>query len=121
MELEQKRDSEVLEVVQTHNKQLKFDIEDTHLQLEQKRADYYNLENELLHWKSHCEKLNTENTSVRDVIQELEEKNRKLVEKLNQQIMQRVNEYKDKAMHALSRSDSPSKIRRAVQNLGAGA
>ena len=52
--------------------------------MEQKRADYYNLENELLHWKSHCEKLNTENTSVRDVIQELEEKNRKLVEKLNQ-------------------------------------
>jgi len=47
---------------------LKFELEETHLQLEQRRADYFNLENELLHWKAHCEKLNTENASVRDVI-----------------------------------------------------
>lgn len=50
-------------------------------------------------------------------MQELEDKNRKLVEKLNQQIMQRVTEYKEKALQALHRSDSPTKIKRACQGI----
>lgn len=47
-------------------------------------------------------------------MQDLEDKNRKLVEKLNQQILQRVTEYKEKALIALNRSDSPGKIRRII-------
>jgi hypothetical protein len=45
----------------------------------------------------------------------LEDKNRKLVEKLNQQILQRVTEYKEKALIALNRNDSPGKIRRGIE------
>jgi hypothetical protein len=53
---------------------------------------------------------------MREVIDDLEDKNRKLVEKLNQQILQRVTEYKEKALQALTRgpaADSPGKLRRA--------
>jgi len=35
---------------------------------------------------------------MQEVIEDLEDKNRKLVEKLNQQILQRVTEYKEKAL-----------------------
>jgi len=46
---------------------------------------------------------------LREIVQDLEDKNRKLVEKLNQQILQRVTEYKEKALIALNRNDSPAK------------
>jgi hypothetical protein len=44
----------------------------------------------------------------------LEDKNRRLVEKLNQQILQRVTEYKEKALIALNRNESSpgTKMRR---------
>jgi len=98
MEHDRKRERDEFEALTGQTKQLKFELEETHLQLEQRRADYFNLENELLHWKAHCEKLNTENASARDVIQDLEEKNKKLVDRINQQIMHRVTEYKEKAL-----------------------
>ena len=46
---------------------------------------------------------------MREIVQDLEDKNRKLVEKLNQQILQRVTEYKEKALITLNRNDSPAK------------
>ena len=48
--------------------------------------------------KSLCERRDSEIVSIREVIDDLEDKNRKLVDKLNQQIMQRVTEYKEKAL-----------------------
>jgi len=57
--------------------------------------------------------------NLREVVQDLEDKNRKLVEKLNQQILQRVTEYKEKALIALNRNDSPAKqIRRTIAATG---
>lgn len=57
--------------------------------------------------KSLCEKRDSEIISLREVIEDLEDKNRKLVDKLNQQIMQRVSEYKEKALQALTKNESP--------------
>ena len=56
------------------------------------------IENDVLHWRSTADNLNTENNNLRAVVEDLEDKNRRLVEKLNQQIMQRVTEYKEKAL-----------------------
>jgi hypothetical protein len=53
---------------------------------------------EVEHLKSLCERRDSEIVSLREVIDDLEDKNRKLVDKLNQQIMQRVTEYKEKAL-----------------------
>jgi len=39
-----------------------------------------------------------------------------LVDRLNQQIMQRVTEYKEKALQALNRNESPYKLRTALQS-----
>ena len=84
-------------------------------QYENKREEVNEYERELSGCRTHLERLNQENNTLRDLVQELEDKNRKLVEKLNQQIMQRVTEYKEKALQALHRSDSPTKIKRACQ------
>ena len=62
-----------------------------------------------------CDRYHQENLNLREIVQDLEDKNRKLVDKLNQQILQRVTEYKEKALIALNRNDSPAKqIRRAI-------
>jgi hypothetical protein len=61
-----------------------------------------------------CELFHSDNMNLREVVQDLEDKNRKLKEKLNQQTLQRVTEYKEKALIAFNRSDSPSKLRRAA-------
>ena len=58
--------------------------------------------------KSLCERRDSEIVSLREVVDDLEDKNRKLVDKLNQQIMQRVTEYKEKALQALTKNDSGS-------------
>jgi predicted nucleic acid-binding Zn-ribbon protein len=62
-----------------------------------------------------CDQRETEMAQMRDVIEDLEDKNRKLVDKLNQQILSRVTEYKEKALQALTKNDnnSPGKARRA--------
>jgi phage shock protein A len=63
---------------------------------------------EVEHLKSLCERRDSEIVSLREVIDDLEDKNRKLVDKLNQQIMQRVTEYKEKALQALTKNDNGS-------------
>jgi phage shock protein A len=63
---------------------------------------------EVAHLKSLCERRDSEIVSLREVIDDLEDKNRKLVDKLNQQIMQRVTEYKEKALQALTKNDNGS-------------
>lgn len=68
-------------------------------------------ERDLSGCRTSIERLGQENNTLRDLVEELEDKNRKLVDKLNQQIMQRVTEYKEKALHALHRSDSPTKVK----------
>ena len=68
-------------------------------------------ERELSGCRTSLERFSQENGTLRELVEELEDKNRRLVDKLNQQIMQRVTEYKEKALFALHRSDSPTKVR----------
>ena len=77
-------------------------------------AELSDMVNEAERQRMECEHFRSDNMNLREILQDLEDKNRKLVEKLNQQILQRVTEYKEKALIALNRSDSPSKLRRAA-------
>jgi len=64
-------------------------------------------------WKEVVEKLNQENTELKTAIEDLERRNRELIEKMNMIIVSRATEYKEKALQALARNDSPSKARRS--------
>ena len=85
-------------------------------QLQEKVEQLQAVMKEADNYKGVCERRETEIAEMRDVIEDLEDKNRKLVDKLNQQILSRVTEYKEKALQALTKNDynnSPSKARRA--------
>jgi hypothetical protein len=58
--------------------------------------------------------LNDESSELKRIIEDLEHKNRKLVEKLNDQIYQKATEYKERTLQALTKSESPTKLRRAI-------
>lgn len=72
------------------------------------------LNKDLLNWKELVDRVTSENTSLKQVIDDLEDKNRKLVEKINEQIMLKAVEYKERTLQALTKSDSPYKLRQAL-------
>ena len=90
------------------------------MRLQQKTDEAENLSLQALSWRDQAERLDSECNQLRDVIQDLEDKNRKLVEKINQQILQSVTDFKEKALRALTRgNDSPTKqLRRVLQSGG---
>jgi hypothetical protein len=55
------------------------------------------------------------------VIDDLESKNRKLVDKLNELMYNKASEYKERTLLALTKSDSPTKLKRALQGNNADA
>lgn len=117
MEDMRRKDHEEMQKLALYVKDLTFQLADLSLQLDSKRDEAMQYERELCGARTSVERLSQENNTLRDLVQELEDKNRKLVDKLNQQIMQRVTEYKEKALHALHRSDSPTKVRLACQGI----
>lgn len=114
-QVEEQKNLDLQEIMQLQNhvKEINFQYEETLLRLDQKTEECVNLSNDSMHWRDTADKLNTENNQLKDVIEDLEDKNRRLVDKMNQQILHRVTEYKEKALQALTRTDSPSKLRRA--------
>ena len=108
------QDHHEIQSLSSHLKDLKFQYEDTHLMLQHKSDEAANLGSDNLQWQDHADRVTSENKQLRDVIEDLEDKNRRLVDKLNQQILSRVTEYKEKALQALTRSDSPGKLRRVT-------
>jgi seryl-tRNA synthetase len=87
----------------------RYDTTATHLQA--KMEELSDMVHEAERQRQDCERAQAESQQLREVVQDLEDKNRRLVEKLNQQILQRVTEYKEKALQALNRpsENSPSR------------
>lgn len=71
-----------------------------------------------MQWREVVDRLNNEGAELKKIIEELEMKNRKLVEKLNDQIYQKATEYKERTLQALQKSESPTKLRRALHGGG---
>ncbi len=61
------------------------------------------------------DRLNSENEELKSVIDDLEGKNRKLVEKLNEFMYNKATEYKERTLQALTKNDSPTKLKRVIQ------
>lgn len=70
---------------------------------------------DIVQYKSVIDRLNNENEELKAVIDDLEGKNRKLVEKLNDFIYNKATEYKERTLQALTKNDSPTKLKRAIQ------
>ena len=51
-----------------------------------------------MQWREVVDRLNNEGAELKKIIEELEMKNRKLVEKLNDQIYQKATEYKERTL-----------------------
>lgn len=100
--------------LKAHLGDLKGRYEENSNHLQGKMVELSDMVHEADRQRMECERYHSDNLNLREIVQDLEDKNRKLVEKLNQQILQRVTEYKEKALIALNRSDSPSKLRRAA-------
>jgi len=56
------------------------------------------LNRDVLSWNEVVSRLNVENNELKTVIQDLEDKNKRLVGKLNEQIMNKATEYKQKTL-----------------------
>ena len=66
--------------------------------LHHKTEDINSLNKDILSWKEVVDRLNSENKELQLVIEDLESKNRKLVEKINEQIYIKATEYKERTL-----------------------
>jgi len=80
-----------------------------------KNEEVHILNSDVLSWKDCVERMNSENEELKRVIEDLEVKNRKLVDKLNEFMYNKASEYKERTLQALTKSESPSKLKRAIQ------
>ena len=106
------------------SKDLKLQNDDLHQRLAAKSDESRQMQEEMFYWKETGERLQTEVNDLKRIVEDVEDKNRKLIEKLNEQIYMKATEYKEKTLQALQRSDSPTKLRRAIgftNSLGPGA
>ena len=63
-------------------------------QISGKGDENIGLGREILSWRDVVDRLNSENTELKQMIEDLEHKNRKLVDKLNEQIYNHATDYK---------------------------
>jgi len=84
------------------------------MQLQESGEEKHLLNTEIVDWRTCVDRLNNENEELKEVISDLESKNRKLVEKLNEFIYNKAAEYKERTLQALSKNDSPTKLKRAI-------
>ena len=125
-QFDNRRQQEVhdMQHLSTLNKDLKHQNEDLHQRLAAKSDESRQMQEEMFYWKETGERLQGEVGDLKRIVEDMEDKNRKLIEKLNEQIYMKATEYKEKTLQALQRSDSPTKLRRAIgftSSVGPGA
>lgn len=64
-------------------------------------------------WKEVIDKGSDEVAQLKQIIADLEDKNRKLNEKLNEVIYNKASAYKQRTLQALRRGESPERLERA--------
>jgi hypothetical protein len=67
-------------------------------QLSQKSDETTGLNKDIFRLNDYIDQLTSENKELKLVIEDLEDKNRKLVEKINEQIMAKATEYKERTL-----------------------
>lgn len=90
--------------LKSHVKDLKYQIDELLRQQKERSEETQGLHRELVEWKDLVDKLTLENKELKYVIDEVEHKNRKLVERLNDQIYNKATEYKERTLQALAKS-----------------
>ena len=83
-------------------------------QLSAKADETHSLNKEIANWKDVVDRMTSENVELKSIMEDLELRNRKLVDKLNEQIYNQATDYKQRTLQALVKNDSPTKIRQAL-------
>jgi predicted nucleic acid-binding Zn-ribbon protein len=71
------------------------------------------LHKEIQTWREVIDKSGDEVTALKEIIADLEDKNRKLNEKLNEIIYNKASAYKQRTLQALRRGESPERVEKA--------
>ena len=77
---------------------MKYQMEDLIRQQSIKDEESSLLSKDIMSWREVVDRLSAENTELKTVIEELENKNRRLVDKLNEQIYNKATEYKERTL-----------------------
>lgn len=93
---------------------MRYQNEETRREISHKNEEISALNRDILSWREVVERLNSENKELQLVIEDIENKNRKLVEKINEQIYMKAAEYKERTLQALTKNDSPSKLKQVL-------
>ena len=101
--------------MQAQLKDAKYQGEQCFRELQARQEEIARLNRESVEWRTLADRLQDDNGELRRIVEEVELKNRSLVEKLNEQIYLKAAEYKEKTLQALSKSDSPAKLKRIIQ------
>lgn len=80
---------------------LRYRCEDLENALAKSNAEEDFLRNEIVSWKEVCEALNDENRELKQTIEDIENKNKKLGEVMNSAIFNQAADYKQKALNSL--------------------
>ena len=75
-------------------------------------CDYLN--KDILSWKQILDQMWIENNQLKKMLEELEEKNKKLVETLNLHLYNKATEYKERALTHLKNTNSPSRVKQIL-------
>ena len=93
-----------------------YDIESLTKQINLKQCEIDTMQKDIQAWKEMVENLGLEKNQLLKMIEELEEKNRKLNDLLNQYMYNRAQEIKKKSYDALKASHSPARINRIMSS-----
>lgn len=77
---------------------MRYQNDEAYRKITLKSEECASLNLEIMSWKEVNDRLNQENSDLKSVIDDLESKNRKLVDKLNEQIYLKASEYKEKTL-----------------------
>jgi len=108
-------DGQEIASLQGQLRDAKYQCEQYYRELQARQEEISRLNRDGVEWRTTVDGLQDENGELRRVVEEVELKNRSLVEKLNEQIYMKATEYKEKTLQALTRSDSPTKLKRIIQ------
>jgi len=95
-----------------------YDNSDLENKINLKQADIDNLQKDIFAWKQVAENVNNENESLRGAIADLEEKNKKLSDALQEQERKWLKENEERAIQQIRLSVSPMKIKKILESDG---
>lgn len=109
----QSQDSKTIDQLRKALDDLKYQNEENRRLANVKQNECDCLNKDIESWREVVERINEENTELKRLIEELESKNKKLIETMNEHIYNKAQNYKQKTMNTLNRGGGPQHEQKA--------